>query len=118
MDTNDGFACIICPRGCHIETDQAGAPIGARCARGLAWAVQELEQPKRIVCTSILVTGGTQPLVSVKTDRPVARESMKSIVSFISGMTVTAPIGMYQVLVENPAGIACNLLATQPVASR
>ena len=115
MKPQDEFTCIVCPRGCRLTVDGDLLVYGARCSKGLTWANQELSSPERTVCTSVLVTHGDRLLVSVKTDRPVPKDSMRSIVQTLYDIIVEAPIAMHQVIVENPSDVLCNIIATQSV---
>ena len=118
MKLEDEFTCIVCPRGCRLTVDGNLQVVGARCSKGLTWAKQELSSPERTVCTSMLVSHGDRQLVSVKTDRPVPKNSMRSVVESIRNITVEAPITMHQVLFENPGDTRCNIIATQSVAGK
>ena len=118
MKPHDEFTCIVCPRGCRLTIDGNLQVVGARCSKGLTWAKQELSSPERTVCTSMLVSNGERLLVSVITDRPVPMESMRSVVDSIREITVEAPVARHQVLIKNPGGTQCAVIATQTVARK
>ncbi len=116
---NRTFTCILCPKGCslHIdythETKEIKTITGAGCKKGDPWARQELLSPVRTLCTSMRVIGGEDPLVSVKSDREITLESIPSVMQVITSSAVHAPIDIDDVVLENPAGVSCRILATR-----
>lgn len=115
MKSKSELTCILCPRGCAIITFEDGAVSGASCTRGEKWARQELACPLRTLTTSIRVIGGRDPLVSVRSDREVPLQQVKIIIREIHQLQVQAPITIGEMLVENPAGTACRIIATRTV---
>lgn len=116
------MTCIICPKGCRIEVrgileDPSGLELdGYRCDRGRQWVTKEFTTPERIICTSVLVTGGRDPLCSVRTDRPIPRERIRDLMNHIQTLVIRAPIERGMVIEEHPLGLACSLVATRSVS--
>ena len=52
--------CIVCPRGCHLQVDEANgyAVTGNACPRGADYAVQELKNPTRTLTRTVVLKGG------------------------------------------------------------
>ncbi|MFH1429103.1 MAG: DUF1667 domain-containing protein [Candidatus Margulisiibacteriota bacterium] len=46
------FTCIICPVTCHLEVAD-GQVTGAKCKRGVAFALQEIKLPIRTITTTV-----------------------------------------------------------------
>ncbi len=113
------MTCILCPRGCIITAamdDDAHDAVtidGAGCAKGNLWAEKEVSCPMRTLCTSIRVTDSSIPLVSVKTDCEVPLESIPEIMKEVRSCCIDAPVSIGQVLMHNPAGIPCKIVATR-----
>ena len=63
--------CIQCPMGCPltvtIEEGIVTGVSGNTCKRGEIYARKEVTDPTRIVTSTVRVTGGDTPVVSVKT---------------------------------------------------
>jgi CxxC motif-containing protein len=91
---------------------------GNRCPRGEAYAREEITDPKRVLATSVKVLGGDYPLVSVRTDRPIPKRLIPTIMEIVRGLCVKAPVEIGQVLVANLAGTGANLIATRRVLPR
>ncbi len=115
------FPCVACPRGCtlRVEVREDGVlhVAGHRCPRGEAYAREELTDPKRVLATSVKVLGGTYPLVSVRTDRPMPKRLIPEIMRLVRSLGVPAPVALGQVLIPELLGTGARLLATRPVPS-
>ena len=65
------LTCIGCPLGCPLTVTLENGVVqsvqGNTCPRGDAYARKEVTAPTRIVTSTVRVTGGTLPAVSVKT---------------------------------------------------
>jgi CxxC motif-containing protein len=114
--------CVLCPNGCSVRVDiEEGSPScirnmeGCQCEKGLEWAEQEICNPVRTITSSILVEDGEMPLVSVRTDVAVPLEKILAVMEEIRGKIVRAPIESGDLLICNPAGVCCNLVATRAV---
>ena len=116
------FTCIVCPNGCEITADYDGTDIhsitGATCPKGEGYVRQELTAPKRTIATSVAVTGGELPLVSVRVDAPIPKEEIFRVMAEINRHSVTAPTAIGQVLIENVCGLGSNVIITKNVAAR
>lgn len=114
--------CIGCPLGCPIEVEQDGTEIvsvkGNTCPRGDSYARKELTNPTRIVTTTVRVEGGEQRMVSVKTQKDIPKEKIFACMEEIRGLTVTAPVAIGDVVLENVAGTGVDIVATKTVAQR
>ncbi len=109
------LTCILCPRGCTITIPENGALSGALCKRGEKWALQEQTCPLRTLTTSVQVMRGLEPLVSVRTDRAVPLQEIKSILEVLHRLKLEAPVTIGEVVIENPAGTECSIIATRTV---
>lgn len=116
------LTCIVCPNGCRLEASFQAEPelrveeiTGHLCEKGPRWAEQELTHPVRTVVSSILVEGGDLPLVSVRTDAPIPKNAIFDVMKEIKAATWRAPVSIGQILIENPAGVPCNIVATRNV---
>lgn len=135
------LTCILCPRGCDIEVQvdwpdgmpetpdarpglpgkSGGTPAmvslsGAGCPRGAGYVERELQDPRRIVTTSVRVTGGTGPLTSVRLTKPVPRDQMQAVVSELKKLRLTAPVWIGQVVVTNILGLGSDVIVTKAIA--
>lgn len=106
------LTCIICPRGCRLTVRADGDNIeveGNFCPRGKAYATDEMTNPRRTVTSTVRVRGGG--VVSVKTDRPIPKESVGDCMRVINSITAELPVKIGDVLSENVFG--ARIVATQ-----
>jgi CxxC motif-containing protein len=107
------ITCIMCPNGCEINYDLEGG----MCGKGPEYVKNEILNPKRTLTTSVKVTGGAIPLVSVKTTESIAKENLMDAMKLISEMEVEAPVEMGQVICGDFMEPGVNLVATKSVKS-
>ena len=114
--------CIVCPNGCQLQAQvEEGEKTlvteirGHLCEKGPEWAAQELLTPMRTLTSSIIVEGGDLPLVSVRTDSPIPLKSIPNIMQAIKNSKAKAPVRIGDIMVRNPAGVSCNIIATKNV---
>ena len=111
--------CIGCPLGCRLTVETAGADIlrvkGNTCKNGEAYARKELTNPTRILTTTVRVTGGVLPAVSVKTAGDIPKGKLMDCVGALKDITVAAPVVLGQVILENAAGTGVAVIATRQV---
>ena len=71
----------------------------------------------RTIAGNIKVENGDFPLVSVRTDAAIPKNSIFQVMEAIQSLTVNAPVSIGEVLIKNPAGTACNIIATRHVGT-
>jgi len=115
------LTCIVCPKSCvlRVEKDKISGTItaihNANCQRGIAWVTQELLHPTRSVCSSVLVENGTEPLTGVRTNQPVSRDDVFKVMGAIKSCRISAPVAIGAIVLENPGGVPCRVIATRAV---
>ncbi len=108
--------CVRCPLGCmlKVKVTKDGIEVeGNRCPRGEEFALQEIENPMRILTTSVRVSGGVLPLVSVKTSGAVPRDKIKELMDHIKSLEVEAPVKIGDVIEKNVLNLGVDLVATR-----
>jgi CxxC motif-containing protein len=116
------FLCVVCPNGCDlvVAVEDTSPPkvldvTGHLCPRGVDYAVSEVECPLRSIASSVRIQCGEMPLASVRTDRPIPLEAVFGVMEEIRRCVAEAPVRIGDVLLENPAGTVCRILATRNV---
>lgn len=121
MIENRNLTCIGCPMGCLItvklENGEVQRVAGNTCKRGDNYARKEVTHPMRIVTSSVHVTGGTIPMVSVKTAHDIPKEKIMDIMASIEHVRVAAPIKIGDVIVADAAGTGVDIVATKNVVA-
>ena len=120
--TEKKLICVICPNGCELRAviDEGPQTVikeitGELCEKGPVWAEQELLNPMRTIASSIVVDDGDYPLVSVRTDSAIPLKSISDVMKAIKSIKIKAPVRIGAVLIKEPAGTSCNIIATRHV---
>jgi CxxC motif-containing protein len=103
----------VCPKGCEIELyGSASNPTfeGYSCERGLEFAKQDIVNPKRVLCTTVLTKDSR--LLPVRTDREIPLESFEKVMNRVKNIVVKKPVRRGEVIVENIENTNANLIAT------
>ena len=114
--------CIGCPLGCNLTVEMDGRQVvsvnGNTCKRGDDYARKELTDPRRIVTSTVPVAGGNLPVVSVKTATDIPKKKIRECLLALKGVTLTAPVQIGDVIVENVADTGVDVVATKSVVER
>lgn len=110
--------CIGCPLGCAMSVQIGENNItvtGNTCKRGEDYARKEVFNPTRIVTSTVNVTGGRLPRVSVKTREDIPKEKIFECMAEIRSLTAAAPVKIGDVLIPDCAGTGIPIVATRNV---
>lgn len=113
--------CIGCPLGCNLTVEMDGGQVvsvnGNTCKHGDDYARKELTDPRRIVTSTVPVTGGNLPVVSVKTASDIPKGKIRECLCALKGVTLTAPVQIGDVIVENVADTGVDVVATKSISA-
>ena len=116
------YTCILCPNSCEIAVEYEGKQLisaeGHKCDNGKKYVEQELTDPKRTIASSVLVTGGDRPLVSVRLTAPISRDLIFPLMEKIQAMCLAAPVEPGTVIMEKVFGSDADLIATSRVVAK
>lgn len=111
--------CINCPLGCALtvtmEDGKVTQVFGNTCQRGDAYGRKEMTNPTRTVTSTIRVTNGHLPVVSVKTASDIPKGRINDVMNAIRGITVPAPVRIGDVLLPDAAGTGVSVVATKEI---
>ena len=113
--------CIGCPLGCNLTVEMDGGQVvsvnGNTCKRGDDYARKELTDPRRIVTSTVPVAGGNLPVVLVKTASDIPKGKIRECLCALKGVTLTAPVQIGDVIVENVADTGVDVIATKSISA-
>ncbi|MDI6870808.1 MAG: DUF1667 domain-containing protein [Bacillota bacterium] len=114
------FTCIVCPLGCSLTvTQQPGqaepAVTGNRCQRGLEYGRTEVSDPRRILTTTISLTGATLRRLPVKTAAPLPKQFLLPGAEALRKVSVAAPVRLGEVILPDLLGTGVAVVATRGV---
>jgi CxxC motif-containing protein len=117
MAKENEIICIMCPLACQITvTMDAQGNItdvaNYSCKQGKEYAIAECKFPGRVLTTTVLTEGSANPLLPVRTNKPVPKDRLMDVMHSLSQVKVKPPIKMKQVLVSNIAKIGVDVVST------
>lgn len=123
METNREIVCIVCPNGCRMkvfidEQNRVTHVDNALCRNGRSYAESEVQYPMRGLTSTIKVKGGTIPLVSVRSNKPIPKEKIQEAVRTLKKIELTAPVDFHQVVVSDILGTGADIITTKQVFSK
>jgi len=109
--------CVSCPVGCVLTvSDDVSTVSGNQCPAGIEYAREEMTNPTRNIATSVRVSGGDMPMLSVKTKSPIPKGAIMDAVKAIHQVHVPAPVTIGDVILADVVGTGVNIVATRNIA--
>ncbi|MCM8760544.1 MAG: DUF1667 domain-containing protein [Candidatus Omnitrophica bacterium] len=119
---NKSLVCIECPKGCvlsvDIESSKAKDVKGAKCPKGVIYAQAEVENPTRVLTSTLLAEGLELRLVPVRTDKPIPKKDLFKAMEEIRKIRIRKPLKAGDTVFRNFLGLGINLIATREVGKR
>ena len=112
------MVCISCPIGCRMKVSEKNGEIsveGNTCAKGKIYAINEFKAPKRMLTTSVEVSGGDHPLVSVKTKESIPKGDIRNVLNCLAGIHLDAPVKIGDIILKNAASTGIDIVATRKI---
>ena len=115
-DAGRTLICIGCPNGCLVTVDKNSdgslSITGNTCKKGEEYARNEVTAPKRTVTSIVRVSGGKNPVVSVKTKEEIPKEKIAACMEEINRTALKAPVSLGQIVIADVAGTGVDIVAT------
>lgn len=122
------FYCTTCPYECllTVEVEQSADGdmqravriAGNRCPRGAAFAEQEITRPQRILTSTVVVRGGDEALLPVRTTAPFDRNLHMQAMEQIRNVAVAAPVRMGDIVIPNLLNTGVDLVASLDIETK
>lgn len=113
------LTCIGCPLGCPLtvtmENNEVVEVKGNTCPKGAIYAKKEVTNPTRIVTSTVRVTGGTCPMVNVKTASDIPKGKIFECVEALKEIVLVAPVKIGDVVLDDVAGTGVAVVAARNV---
>jgi CxxC motif-containing protein len=117
MTTITHYLCIGCPLGCRLEVEEEQEQIvairGFACKLGKAYAQREHTDPRRMVTTTVAITGGLWARLPVATTAPVPKDKVQAVCAALRRVRLNAPAELGQVVVSDILGTGADVVATR-----
>jgi len=114
--------CVGCPLGCEIklilsDRNEEIEVSGNKCKEGKQYALEEFSNPVRTLTATVLTKDSSQPLLPVRTSKPILKTLLRQGMSIIAETTVKPPIKMDDVIVPNLLDTGVDVIATSDLRS-
>ena len=96
------IVCITCPRGCTMNIEKAGGDwtvTGNACRKGRDFAIAEMTDPRRTVCSTVKTT-------------------IFDVMKEISKVTVTKQLNRGDVIIKDVLGLGVDVIATSDLLNQ
>jgi len=114
---NKKMTCIECPQGCALSVDHENCKVikveGAKCPKGMGYAMSEIENPSRILTATVVAHGLDLKLIPVRTNKPIPKKDIFRAMEEIAKLNVTEPFKAGDTVVENFLSLGVKLIATR-----
>jgi CxxC motif-containing protein len=110
--------CITCPKGCTLEVQRDGdtvLKVDQGCKRGHEYAQRELVDPRRMVSSTVKISGGPHPLLPVYTAEAFPKPRIPELMAALREMKLKAPVIMDQVVLADALGTGIDILASRDI---
>lgn len=84
---------------------------GNACPRGAEYAEKETTNPTRMVTSIVRISGSQFPVLPVRLNEEIPKDAIFTVMEAIRGCSVSAPIEIGDVLIENACGLGVNVVA-------
>ena len=107
------MGCIVCPRGCRMTVGPGDPPAitGNGCKRGYDFALGELTDPRRSVCTTVKTAYAAAPVLPVRLSAEIPKNRIFDVMREISRVTVSEPLAIGDTVIENVLGLGADVIA-------
>jgi len=111
--------CVACPKGCRLEARREDGEIlvsHAGCKRGIQYAIGEITDPRRMVASTVRITGGLHPLIPVFTSAPFPKDQIFQLLDQIRATQIQAPVNAGDIIIQDALGTGINVIASRDMA--
>ncbi len=108
--------CVTCPKGCTLRVKHEGKQVLEvldGCKRGEEYAICELQDPRRMVASTVRVDGGLHPLVPVYTKKAFPKHLIPNLARALRQVEVPAPVKINQVVLADALGTGIDVVASR-----
>jgi CxxC motif-containing protein len=111
------YTCVNCPLSCALElTEENGEVLevtGNECKVGAKYAEEEFKDPRRVVTTTVLVRGGSLPVLPVRTTEAIPKRLVTDAARALAEVVVEAPVAEGQVVLPDILGTGVDVIASR-----
>jgi CxxC motif-containing protein len=112
------YLCIGCPLGCRLEVEEDEFHTivevrGFSCKKGKEFAQQEHIDPRRMVTTTVAITGGRWTRLPVRTQEAIPKNKVLELCKRLRTLSLKAPITMGEIVLANALDTGISVIASR-----
>jgi CxxC motif-containing protein len=111
------YICIVCPKSCTVKVEDSGKEPGGLkfdgygCNRGVEYARAEHDNPRRLLSTTVMITGSSMRRLPVCSDAEIKKPMLPRCFGYLHKITVQAPVKGGDVIVPDIMNSGVNIIA-------
>ena len=112
------FNCIGCPRGCLLRVEEKNGEFtvtGNSCDNGRKFAISEMTEPKRTICSTVRTVFADAPVLPVKVSVDIPKDRIFDVMREINSVVLTQRISGGDAVIENVLGLGVDVISTSNV---
>jgi CxxC motif-containing protein len=109
--------CIGCPMACEttLKVNDEGEVVkvtGYKCKEGRQYVLEEHRTPVRVFTSTVLTENSSQPLLPVRTNRPILKTKLNEAARALIGVKAKPPVTVGQIILPNLLNTDADIVAT------
>ena len=117
MTKEERIICTGCPLGCEVKLtlNDENEVIGVadnKCKEGERYVLEEYKNPVRTLTATVLTQGSSQPLLAVRTSKPILKTKLTQGMVVLAKAKAKPPVKMGDVIIPNLLGIGVDVVAS------
>lgn len=112
------ITCILCPNGCDLKIDEKDGKWivkGNLCPRGREFAIREMTNPTRSVCTTVKTVFEELPRLPVRTDGEIPKKLIFDFMAEMKNVIIEKRVSVSDIIVKNVLGTGVNVISTSRI---
>lgn len=111
------FTCINCPLGCQVvvtmdDNNNIQKIEGNNCKKGEQYVRDEIKDPKRMVTSTVRISGSNIYSVPVKTETAIPKGLIFACMEEINKAEIKTPVHIGDVVIANVLDTGVDVIAT------
>ena len=118
---NDVVTCISCPLGCRIHVNKKEDDVtvaGHQCKKGEEYAIQEINDPRRILTTTVKLENIDENLLPVRSKEGIPKDLIRKSVIELSKIKVKSPIKCGDLIYKNILETGVDIIASRDIETK
>ncbi len=112
------LVCIVCPKGCTMHIDEKdGETIitGNTCKRGEKFAISEMTEPKRTICSTVRTSFDEMPVLPVRVSDEIPKDRIFDVMAEINKVCLKERVRRGEPVIKNVLGLGVDVIATSDI---